>query len=146
MSLIFVDTNIIAYARDQRDPLKQNVAIAWLAALARQRRGRLSWQVLIEFYAVATHPRKLAMSDAAARADVSSLQAWQPIGPDIELLESAWTVQTRHALSWWDAMIIAAALKAGCSTLLSEDLQHGQVIDARLTIVNPFAPDAPSPP
>lgn len=146
MSLIFVDTNIIAYARDQRDPLKQNVAIAWLAALARQRRGRLSWQVLIEFYAVATHPRKLAMSDAAARADVSSLQAWQPIGPDIELLESAWTVQTRHALSWWDAMIIAAALKAGCSTLLSEDLQHGQVIDARLVIVNPFAPDAPSPP
>jgi predicted nucleic acid-binding protein len=146
VSLVFVDTNVLAYARDRRDPHKQRVATAWLVTLARQRNGRLSWQVLIEFYAVATHPGKLAMTAAAAQADVLALQVWNPIGPDAELLRAAWSLQGRHALSWWDAMIVAAALRAGCESLLSEDLQHGQTIDGRLVIINPFAADAPRPP
>lgn len=145
MSLVFVDTNILACARDRRDARKQQVAERWLAELARARRGRLSWQVLIEFYAVATHPRKLAVAAAAARADVLALQAWQPIGPDTALLNTAWSIQARHGCSWWDAMIIAAALQTGCSMLLSEDLQHRQVIDDRLEIIDPFADDAPTP-
>ena len=145
MRRVFVDTNILAYARDKRDIDKQRTAAAWLALLARQRSGRLSWQVLTEFYAVATHPRKLAMTEDVARADVRALQTWNPISPDAELLETAWAVQARHAFSWWDAMIVAAALKAACDTLLSEDLQHGQVIDGRLTLINPFAAGAPQP-
>lgn len=145
MSLIFGDTNILAYAHDLRDPHKQRIAVAWLAALARQRNGRLSWQVLIEFYAVATHPRKLAMAESAARSDVLALQAWNQVGPDAELLSTAWSVQARYDFSWWDAMIVAAALRAGCETLLSEDLQDGQVIDGKLTLSNPFAADAPQP-
>jgi predicted nucleic acid-binding protein len=74
------------------------------------------------------------------------LQAWNPIAPDLALLESAWSLQDRHGFSWWDALIVAAALRQECSTLLSEDMQHGLIIDGRLTLINPFAPDAPLPP
>lgn len=146
MSLVFVDTNILIYARDRRDPHKQTIATAWLEALAQLRTGRLSWQVLIEFYAVAIHPRKLAIVEAAAQADVLALQAWDPVAPDGDLLQRAWIVQSKHGFSWGDAMVVAAALKAGCTMLLSEDLQNGQVIEDTLTITNPFAKDAPSPP
>lgn len=146
MSLVFVDTNILAYARDRREPHKQLIAMDWLTALASQRSGRLSWQVLIEFYAVATHPRKLAMAETAAQADVLALQVWQPLAPDADLLRTAWAMQVRHGFSWWDAMIVAAALRAGCSILLSEDLQHEQLIDGTLRLINPFADSAPQPP
>jgi len=143
---VFVDTNILAYARDQRDSRKQAIAMDWLRSLANHRAGRLSWQVLIEFYAVATHPRKLAMVEAAAQADVLALQAWNPVTPDSELLQQAWIVQSKYGFSWWDAMVVSAALIAGCDTLLSDDLQHRQVIEGSLTIIDPFAADAPSPP
>lgn len=143
MNLVFVDTNILAYARDTRDPRKQALALDWLRALAEHRTGRLSWQVLIEFYAVATHPRKLAMVEAAAQADVLALEAWKPVMPDLELLQRAWMVQSKYGFSWWDAMIVAAALGAGCDTLLSEDLQNGQVIEGTLTIIDPFAAVTP---
>ncbi len=119
--------------------------MSWIAELARQRSGRLSWQVLIEFYAVATHPRKLGLDVAAAQADVRALQAWAPIAPDAELMTNAWALQSRYDFSWWDAMIVAAALQAGCETLLSEDMQHGQVIDGGLKLINPFVDDAPQP-
>lgn len=145
MSLVFVDTNILAYARDPRDPRKQAIAMDWLRLLANQRTGRLSWQVLIEFYAVATHPRKLAMVETAAQADILALEAWNPVRPDAELLQRAWGVQSRYGFSWWDAMVVAAALHAGCSTLLSEDLQHEQRVEGTLTIIDPFAANAPRP-
>lgn len=146
MSLVFVDTNILAYARDPRDPRKQAIAMDWLRLLANQRTGRLSWQVLIEFNAVTTHPRKLAMVETAAQADILALEAWNPVRPDAELLQRAWIVQSKYGFSWWDAMVVSAALIAGCGTLLSEDLQHRQVIEGSLTIIDPFAADAPAPP
>lgn len=146
MPITFVDTNIIAYARDNRLPIKKLVAEAWLGALARRREGRISSQVLIEFYSVAIHPKKLALPAATAQADCRDLQAWNPIVPDIALFESAWSLTDRHSFSWWDALIVAAALRQECTLLLSEDLQHNLVIDNRLTLINPFAPDAPPPP
>lgn len=86
------------------------------------------------------------MVEDAARADVRALQAWNPIRPEAELLETAWSLQTRYGFSWRDAMIVAAALNSGCDTLLSEDLQHGQIIDDKLRLINPFAADAPQAP
>lgn len=146
MRLVFVDTNIIAYARDIRLPVKQPIAETWLSRLATARVGRISTQVLIEYYAVATHPKKLALPAAAAQADCRALQAWLPLAPDPALFDSAWTLQDRHDFSWWDALIVAAALRQECAILLSEDLQHNLNVDNRLTIINPFAPDAPLPP
>lgn len=145
MTLVFVDTNIIAYARDAREAPKQQIAAAWLAALARSRSGRISWQVLTEFYEVATHPRKLGMPADRARADVIALQAWSPSPPDAALFETAWRLADTHGFSWWDALVVAAARRSGCEILLTEDLQDGQVIDGVLRVVDPFAPGAPPP-
>ncbi len=152
MNFVFVDTNIIVYARDRNEPEKQAIAGRWLAELARQRTGRISWQVLTEFYRAATHPRKLGLTGDLVRADVDALAVWNPLAPDTALFRAAWTVQDRHDLSWWDALIVAAALRQRCTTLLSEDLRHGWQIDGTpgggpsLTVINPFAPDAPNPP
>ena len=142
---VFVDTNIFLYARDCRYPDKQAVTQAWLEFLARTRQGRLSAQVLVEFYAAATNACKLALPAKQAQADVESLTHWHPVASDIALWRVAWRLGDKHAMSWWDSMIAAAALAAGCGTLLSEDFQDGLVIDGSLTVVNPLAPGAPSP-
>lgn len=147
MSLTFLDTNLLVYRRDPRVPEKQRIAYAWIATLGRQRTGRLSWQVLQEFYDVAT--RKLAqygVSAELARLDVRLLAEWNPPQLDLPLFEAAWSLVDRYNFSWWDALIVAAALRQECRTLLSEDMQHGLIIDDRLTLINPFAPDAPPPP
>lgn len=142
MSLVFVDTNVIAYARDLREPIKQPIAGRWLSTLFQRRAGRISWQVLAEYYAVATHPRKLAIAAELARADIRALAAWRPVLPDVALMNDAFRVQDTHGISWWDSLIVAAALRGQCEILLSEDLCAGLVIDGQLTIVNPFAADA----
>lgn len=147
MTLAFFDSNLLIYRRDPRDAEKQRIAFAWIAAMGRQHRGRLSWQVLQEFYVNAV--RKLAgfgFSADLARLDVRLLSQWNPPVPDLPLYESAWSLADRHGFSWWDALIVAAALRQECALLLSEDLQHNLVVDNRLTIINPFAPDAPHPP
>lgn len=146
MSLVFVDTNILIYRHDPVDPVKRRCANDWIEALARSRRGRLSWQVLIEFNAVAT--RKLQAHGCSThnlRLDIRDYAAWLPLPPDAALFESAWSLQDHYGFCWGDALIVAAALRQECSMLLSEDLQHGRVIDDRLTFINPFAPDAPQP-
>lgn len=147
MTLAFFDTNLLIYRRDPRDPRKQRLAYAWIAAMGRQHRGRLSWQVLQEFYVNAL--RKLSafgLTTELARLDVRLLAQWNPPPPDLPLYEAAWSLSDRYGFSWWDALIVAAALRQECSLLLSEDLQHGLTIDDRLTIIDPFAPDAPPPP
>lgn len=147
MSLVFLDTNILIYRQDPTDVVKRQRAAGWVAALALTRRGRLSWQVLTEYNAVAT--RKLVShgySTRSLRLDIRDYSAWLPLSSDIALFESAWSLADRYDFSWWDALIVAAALRQECSILLSEDLQHNLVVDNRLTIINPFAPDAPSPP
>ena len=66
-----------------------------------------------------------------------SLAAWRPVGPDLPLLNQAWFLQQRYALSWWDALIVAAAQSSECSVLLTEDLQHDQVL-GEIRVINPF--------
>ena len=142
---VFVDTNILLYARDTAQPGKQAVALAWMAALWRNRRGRLSFQVLQEFYVNATQKLKPGLAVEPARQDVRNLLAWRPVKTDTALLESAWGLADRFGFSWWDAQIVAAARHSGCGILLSEDMQNGMAVDG-MTFVNPFAADAPAPP
>lgn len=145
MAITFVDTNIIAYARDRQPSLKQSIAETWLKHLAGTREGRISTQVLIEYYAVATHPKKLALPAASAEADCRALYAWKPLSPSLALFESAWALAERYGFSWWDALIVAAAKRLECATLLSEDLQHGLIVDDQLTLINPFLPNTLTP-
>lgn len=63
---------------------------------------------------------------------------------DSAVIVEAMRIETRYGFSWWDSLIIAAALRANCDMLYTEDMQHGQVIDGRLTLVNPFACYTPS--
>jgi predicted nucleic acid-binding protein len=136
-STVFVDTNVLIYAEDRADATKHAAARAWLRSLWTQRRGRLSTQVLSEFYVNATRKIQPPMPPGDARAQVRRFQRWQPWQIDHATVEAAWAVETRYALSYWDSLIVAAAQQLGCAFLLSEGLQHEQQIDS-VRIVNPF--------
>jgi predicted nucleic acid-binding protein len=136
-STVFVDTNVLVYADDARDADKRTRARAWLSRLWTERRGRVSTQVLNEYYAVATRKLGNSVTRGDARAEVRRYQHWSPWAIDHQTVETAWALEARFALSWWDSLMVAAALHQGCEWLLSEDLQHGQTIDS-LRIVNPF--------
>ena len=132
---VFVDTNVLLYALDEADPAKQAAARAWRTALWKSRKGRTGFQVLQEFYV--NVQRKWPSAVEQARAEVRDLLAWHPVAVDAALLERGWKIQDRYRISFWDAMIVAAARASSCRYLLTEDLQAGQSLDG-VTIVNPF--------
>jgi predicted nucleic acid-binding protein len=134
-SPVFVDSNVFLYAVDEADPDKQRVARKWREELWKSRRGRVSFQVLGEFYVNAVRKRPAARDEA--RAEVHDLLAWNPVVTDAALLERGWKLQDRYQLSYWDALIVAAAKAASCRYLLTEDLQAGQELDG-IEVVNPF--------
>jgi predicted nucleic acid-binding protein len=136
-SNVFVDTNVLLYSEDGRDKRKQAQAIAWLDALWIQEVGRLSTQVLNEFYVNVTRKIAPPMPAGDARAEVRRYQRWQPWQIDHATVEAAWSVESRFGLSYWDALIVAAAQQQSCSLLLSEDLQHEQRFDG-VQVINPF--------
>jgi predicted nucleic acid-binding protein len=135
---VFVDTNVLVYARDASESSKQARAAEWLRELWLEQRGRTSVQVLSEYYTAVTRKLRPGLPPDEAWDDVSALFAWQPQQIDRHLLEKAREIERRHALSWWDAMIVAAAQIQNCEVLLSEDLQHGWTCGT-LTVRNPFA-------
>jgi predicted nucleic acid-binding protein len=132
---VFVDTNVLLYALDTGAPEKQRAAAAWRAELWRTRRGRISYQVLQEFYAQAI--RKDPKRAELAQAEVRDLFAWEPLAVDAAVIEAAWGLQERFSLSFWDALIVAAAHALDCHFLLTEDLSHGQDLDG-VRVVSPF--------
>jgi predicted nucleic acid-binding protein len=136
-ALTFVDTNVLVYARDASEPEKQPVAGEQLRRLWVDRRGRVSFQVLHEYYVTVTRKLSPGLSPASARRDVTSLLAWEPVAPSAMILQRAWDNQDRFQLSFWDAMIVASAQHAGCQVLLTEDLHDGLDLDG-LRVVNPF--------
>jgi predicted nucleic acid-binding protein len=134
---IFVDTNVFVYARDASESTKQTQAHAWLEHLWRTRTGRLSYQVLQEYYVTVTNKLSPGLSPQTARSDVLALSAWQPVAVDRCVMEGAWQIQDRYGLCWWDSLIVSAAKSADCRYLLSENLQPGQTLD-RVAVVSPF--------
>jgi predicted nucleic acid-binding protein len=140
---IFVDTNVLIYALDVADPVKQQAAQAWRTSLWDSQRGRVSFQVLQEFYAKVT--RKWPTARPEARAEIRDLLAWRPVPVDADLLERGWKIQDRYQLSFWDALIVAAAKSIACRYLLTEDFQAGQDLDG-VVVVNPFLSDPASLP
>jgi predicted nucleic acid-binding protein len=128
----FFDTNVVLYLLSA-DTAKADRAEELLALS-----GTISVQVLNEFVAVAA--RKLRLSSAEIREVLTQVRAVCAVEPlTIETHERALQVTERYGLSIHDALIVSAALLAGCKTLHSEDMQHGQVIERQLTIRNPFA-------
>jgi predicted nucleic acid-binding protein len=131
----FVDANVIVYSRDSRDPGKQARANAWLDYLWREQLGRASIQVLSESYA--TFKRLGSAPVAELWELVARYFAWRPLPIDESLLRRAREIEQRHRLSWWDAMVVAAAQLQDCAILLTEDLQDGAVFGG-VTVRSPF--------
>jgi predicted nucleic acid-binding protein len=134
---VFVDTNVLVYARDTADPAKQAQASEWIAYLWERGEGRLSLQVLQEYYVTTTRKLSPGLEPEDARADVLDLAAWSPAVADTQMIAAAWSIEDRFGLSFWDALIVAAAHVARCEALLTEDLQHGMDLEG-VRIVDPF--------
>ncbi len=127
----FFDTNILLYL------LSADIAKADRAEAVLAQGGTISVQVLNEFAAVAT--RKLGLSYSEIREVLEPIRAVCAVVPlALETHELGLHIAERYRFSIYDALIVAAALLAGCGTLYSEDLQDGQSIDGRLVVRNPF--------
>lgn len=131
---VFVDTTVFLYTIDNRNPVKQTEAHLWVDCLWNSEAGRLSWQVLNEFYANAV---RLGVGEGLARRDAEVLAQWQIAPYSLDMLRRAWHWVDSARVSYWDALILAAAESAGSSYLLSEDFQNGRVY-GEVTVVNPF--------
>jgi predicted nucleic acid-binding protein len=132
---VFVDTNVLIYAVDKGDLKKREAARLWRDELWKSRRGRISFQVLQEFYANVS--RRWPAAREQTVAEIRNLMAWQPLSIDAVVLENAWKIEERYLLSFWDSLIVSAAKAASCRYLLTEDLQADQDLDG-VVVVNPF--------
>lgn len=129
---VFIDTNIVIYALGHSSTKTPRVVPLFA------QHPTISTQVLSETANVAL--RKLALPFAETRKLLTTLASMcrvEMVAP--ACIHRALDITERYGFSWYDSLIIATALEAGCDTLYTEDLQHGQVIDGKLTVTNPFA-------
>lgn len=132
----FLDTNVLVYGDDKDFPGKQSRALDLIEGHRRLRTGVISTQVLQEYYTSAT--RKLGLDASLARSKVEIFSRFTVVVPQAADILAAIDLHRLNRISYWDALILHCARQAGCSVLLTEDMQHGQTIDG-LHIVNPFA-------
>jgi predicted nucleic acid-binding protein len=134
---LFVDTNILIYTLDPKEPEKR-VAVAEILRDA-MRSGLLvmSIQSVNELYRVVTDRRRF-LTRPDARRLASSFLPFCTAPLDGDTVRLAWEIQEEHGFGWWDSLLLGAAVRARCQTFMSEDLQDGRVIGG-VTIVNPFA-------
>jgi predicted nucleic acid-binding protein len=133
----FVDTNILVYAEDRNAKAKHEAARDLVIELWEKRDGVLSIQVLQEFYVTATRKLKKPLTAAKAQEIVHEYLTWTVIENTGRLLTAALELHQRAQLSFWDAMVVQAALEANCDRLYSEDLNPGQRYGS-VVVVNPF--------
>ncbi len=131
----FVDSNLLLYYVDSSDSQKSVRAMEWLNALWLAGSGRLSWQVLHEFYWNAV--RKMRLDPQLAREIVEDLSQWRPVDTTLGLVQQAWHWIDAAQLTYWDALILAAAQRSGAQYLLSEDFQAGRSYE-NVRVLNPF--------
>lgn len=132
----FIDTNILVYAADEDAGAKRDASRAVLAAIAGEGSGVISTQVMQEFFVAAT--RKLDMPPLAAKTILKTFTVFEVVHVSPELIHDAIDCSLLNTLSFWDALIIAAAAAAGCARVYTEDLNAGQAL-LGVTIVNPLA-------
>jgi len=132
----FIDSNVIVYLFDDTAPAKQDRAESLILSGLDKGSCCISHQVVQETLNVATRKLNFTVEDASRLLD-SILQPLWKVMPTLAMYQRSLVIRSRYQYSFYDALIIAAALEAGCNILYSEDLQHGQVIE-RLTISNPF--------
>ena len=134
---VFVDTNVLIYAHDLDAGSKHDRAAAILSDLWENENGIVSVQVLQEFYVNVTRKISDPLTPALARGVIRNYLAWQIAPNDPSTVLSASEIAERNHISFWDALIVASASNAGADRILSEDLNHGRIIEG-VVIENPF--------
>lgn len=136
--LYFLDTNIFVYSFDATEPVKQQTARQIVQAAMRTQRGVISTQVAQEFLNLALRKFAQPMTVSEAREYLKTVLL--PLCrhfPSAAFYDRALLLKEETGYSWYDTLIVAAAVEAGCTTLLSEDMQSGRVVKG-VTIRNPF--------
>ena len=137
MTGVFFDSNVLVYALTKGDPRH---AVA--AQLLQDNIGAFSVQVLNEVASVAHRKLKLSRADIAETLAELRALCQEPRAVTLATHQAALALAARHEFSFYDALIVAAALEAGCTTLLTEDMHDGLLVEGRLTIRNPFRREA----
>lgn len=135
---VFVDTNVLIYAHDIEAGERHRRAAELVAELWNERNGVTSVQVLQEFYVNTTRKIPVPLSRADAREVIRNYTRWRTERIEPEDVPRASEIEEQNQISFWDALIVTAAAKAGVARILSEDMTPGQVI-AGIPIENPFA-------
>jgi predicted nucleic acid-binding protein len=133
----FLDTNVLVYANDKTDPLKQAAAIRLVADGIRRGTAFISAQVLSEFWVTVTQKIEVPLERSIAAKEIERFRALRVVGIEYDTVRAAVGFQEKHRLSYWDALILAAAAIAGCSCIYTEDMNDGQTY-GKVKIVNPF--------
>ncbi|NBQ68613.1 MAG: PIN domain-containing protein [Nitrosomonadaceae bacterium] len=138
MSGDFIDTNIFIYLFDETDDRKRAIAEQLIQQALETRNACISYQVIQETLNVVTRKLPSPMSTENARRFLEQIliPLWQAV-PSLALYQQGLELQARYGFSFYDALIIAAALESGSTRLYTEDLQHGQQV-GELLIENPF--------
>ena len=137
---VFIDTNIFVYSFDIDDKVKRKIAIEIIKKSLLNTNSFISIQVIQEFFNVSLKKFSKTMNHSEAKIYLENVfMQINIIYPGYDLISEALDIQTTTKYSWYDSLIIAAALQANCNLLLSEDMQDGQQI-RNLTIKNPFSP------
>lgn len=133
----FVDTNVLVYAHDLDAGRRHHIAKLVLQELWEDGSGVLSPQVLQEFYVCVTGKIARRLSKKDARIIVGDHAAWS-VDVSSAVVIAAFEIEDRASINFWDALIVASAIEAGATRLLTEDLNAGQIISG-IRIENPFA-------
>jgi len=133
----FFDTNILVYANDSSEKVKQEIARSLLKDSLIKQNGVISVQVLSEFWVTVTHKIKNPLSVEIAEKEIELFQLMEIVSLDYSLFKDALRFQQIIQISYWDSLILAASHSAGCKTIYTEDINHEQ-ITAEMKICNPF--------
>ena len=132
----FIDTNVFIYLFDETSAEKSRIAEELIRQSMENGSGCISYQVVQETINILTRKLKASPEQARQLLDNVLEPLWR-VNPSRSLFRRGLELQSRYRFSFYDSLIIAAAVDAGCKTLYTEDLQHGQQLEG-LTIVNPF--------
>ena len=135
MSKIFIDTNVFLYLLDNKDETKREKARKILKKIVALHQPVLSTQVIKEFYVAATS--KLKADSFIVKNIIHNFRNMEIVNNDLELIEQAIDISAISQISFWDSLIVAAAEKANCEFIFSEDLNSGQTYRG-VKVVNPF--------
>ena len=133
----FIDTNVLVYAYDRDDPIKQSQAMQLLGEGIEEQTAVVSAQVLGEFFNTVTRKIPDRLSAEEAQEAVDAISSLQVVALDLALVRRAIGTQMLYQISYWDALIVAAAESADCTRILTEDLNPGQSYHG-IVVVNPF--------